>query len=268
MGVVYLALRLADHAVVALKTIIPAAAGTREQVERFLREARVLRELNHPNIVAFREMGESFGQLYFAMDFVRGTDAARLLKENGGPLPVGRAVRLVCQLLDALAYAHARRFVHRDIKPANLLVISSPAPAAGKSDEVAKLADFGLARVYQASQLSGLTLKGSMGGTVAFMAPEQVTNFREARPPADQYAAGATLYNLLTKHFIYDLPRQLQQRIGMILQDEPVPIRRRRPELPVGLAEVIHRALAREPEARFTDVTAMRQALLPFARQT
>jgi serine/threonine-protein kinase len=161
MGVVYKA-RAGDGSLVALKTILPAVAGSRAQVARFLREAEVLRGLNHPHIVAFRDIGESGARLYFAMDYVRGTDAARLLKE-GGSFPVGRGVALVCQLLEALDYAHARRFVHRDIKPANLLV----AQQGGR--EVARLADFGLARVYQASKLSGLTLDGDVGGTVPFM---------------------------------------------------------------------------------------------------
>src|SRR5436189_104546 len=139
------------------------------------------RELRHPHIVGFRDMGEVGGQLYFAMEFVRGSDAHRLLKTHT-LLPIGRAVGLVCQLLEALEYAHAKGFVHRDIKPANLLVEE----AGGR--EVPKLADFGLARVYQTSQLSGLTMMGDVGGTVAFMAPEQITHYREAKPPVDQYA--------------------------------------------------------------------------------
>jgi serine/threonine-protein kinase len=259
MGVVSLAVRQADGGVVALKTIIPRMAGTDTQVQRFLREARILKQLDHPNIVAFRDMGESDGQLYFAMDFVRGIDAAVLLKENGR-LPVGRAVRLVCQMLLALDYAHARRFVHRDLKPANLLVADEP------GGEVARLADFGLARTYQASQMSGLTMTGDVGGTVAFMAPEQITNYREAKPSVDQYAAAGTLYNLLTAKFPFDLPKNPQQRLLMILQDDPVPIRDRRPDLPAGLAEAVDRALAREPGDRFADVKTLRQALWPFAR--
>src|SRR5262249_17396882 len=99
MGVVQLALREADNSLVALKTIIPAVAGSQTKVERFLREADILRELQHPNIVAFREMSESNGQLYFAMDYVPGTDAAHLLKQNGGPMEIPRAARLICQLL-------------------------------------------------------------------------------------------------------------------------------------------------------------------------
>src|SRR5262249_58851116 len=112
----------------------------------------------------------------FAMDYVRGRDASQILRSES-PLAVSRGVSLVCQLLEALEYAHARGFVHRDIKPANLLV----SPQRGR--EVVKLADFGLARVYQSSQLTGLTMSGDIGGPVAFMAPEQITN-RRASPPA------------------------------------------------------------------------------------
>jgi eukaryotic-like serine/threonine-protein kinase len=257
MGVVYLAERSADGAKVALKTIIPAVSGSRAQVERFLREARTLQQLDHPHIVAFREMGESNRRLYFAMDFVPGPDAGRLVKTSG-PLPVGRAVGLACQMLDALAFAHGQRFVHRDIKPANLLL------ATDGGRDVARLADFGLARVYQASQLSGLTMTGDVGGTVAFMAPEQITNYREVKPPADQYAAAASLYNLLTGKYVFDLPANPQQRLLMILQDEPVPVRERRPDLPGELAGVIHRALAKEPGDRFGGAGEFRKALLPF----
>jgi serine/threonine-protein kinase len=257
MGVVSLAVRAADGQPVAVKTIIPAVAGSAAQVERFLREAGILRELNHPNIVAFRDLGEAGGVFYFTMDYVRGCDAAGLLKRQG-PLAVGRAVGLVCQALDGLAYAHARRFVHRDVKPSNLLV------AEEGGHEVVKLADFGLARVYQASELSGLTMMGQIGGTVAFMPPEQVTDYRQARPPADQYSAAASLYNLLTGAFVHDPAADLNGQLLKILEEDPVPIRSRRPDVPRGLAEVIHRALAREPGDRWPDVTALRRALQPF----
>jgi serine/threonine-protein kinase len=257
MGVVNLALRSSDGRLVALKTIIPAVAGARAHIDRFFREASILRDLDHPNIVAFRDMGESNGQFFFAMDYVRGYDAARLLRESG-PMSIPRATRLVCQLLEALEYAHGKGFVHRDIKPANLLV------EAPGGQEVAKLADFGLARVYQTSQLSGLTMTGDLGGTVAFMAPEQITHYREAKPPVDQYAAGATLYNLLTDKFAYDLTRNIQDQILMVLQQKPIPIQSRRQDIPKALADVIHRAMARELADRFPDVKTMRQALVKF----
>jgi serine/threonine-protein kinase len=256
MGVVYLARDLARGDQVAVKTITPSARGKSADVERFLREARILCDLVHPHVVACRELGESQGRLYFVMEYVAGQDAAGLLKERG-PLPAGLAVGLVCQLLQALDYTHARGKVHRDIKPANLLI------AQGGT---VKLADFGLARVYQESPLSGLTVTGMVGGTVAFMAPEQITDFRNARPPADLYATAATLYNLLTGCHVHDLPRgEMQKAFAIILHDDPIPVRARRPDLPAELAAVIHRGLRKEPGKRFASALDMHRALQPFA---
>jgi serine/threonine-protein kinase len=259
LGVTYLAVRAAGGAVVALKLVTPGVAGTRALLDRFLRAAAPLHTLDHPRIVPLRDMGEASGRLYFVADHVPGMDAAGLLRRHGGPLPIGMAAGLVCRLLDALEHAHGRGFVHGDLKPANVLVVGED----GRED--VRLADFGLARVYQGSPLSGLTLHGNLGPAVAYIAPEHLTHFHEARPPADQYAAGALLYHLLTDRLIYDLPRRLEEQIVCILQDDPVPVRERRRDLPSALADVIHRALAREPEARFADVRALRKALAPFA---
>ena len=129
-----------------------------------------------------------------------------------------------------------------------------------------KLADFGLARVYQASQLSGLTMSGEIGGTLGFMAPEQITDFREAEPPADLYSAAATLYNLLTGVFIFDLGGDLKKRLLAILQEDPVPIREARRDIPHALAAAIHRGLEREPHKRWPDAAAFRAALSPFSK--
>jgi serine/threonine-protein kinase len=260
MGVVYLALREADGSRVALKTIKPEVAAGDAEKQRFLREASLLSDLDHPNIVAFRESGESCGVFHFAMDFVAGVDASKYQRSHGGPLPPARAVRIVGQLLQALDYAHAKGVVHRDIKPANLMIETE----GGRS--TVKVSDFGLARVYQTSKMSGLTMKGDLGGTFAFMAPEQVTDLRGAKPPVDQYSAGATLYKLLTDRYIYDLPSHYTGQIQTILFQDPVPILSRKPDLPEGLAAVVHRSLARDPAARFKDVREMRRALLPFGR--
>ncbi|MFO0845517.1 MAG: FHA domain-containing serine/threonine-protein kinase [Gemmataceae bacterium] len=260
MGVVYLAVRDDDQRPVALKTVLPAVDAGPQEVARFLREARILCELDHPNIVAFHEMGEAGGLLYFAMEYVPGRDAARLVKDEG-PLPTPRAVDIVCQLLRALDYAHAKKFVHRDIKPANLLLLWKD-----NVDHV-RLADFGLARVYQASQLSGLTMTGAIGGTLAFMPPEQVTNYRESQPPVDQYAAAATLYHLLTHRLPHEGAATVHEQLLKLLHDDPVPIQDRRPDLPDELAAAIHKALARDPRRRFADVKAFRRALVPFLRE-
>jgi serine/threonine-protein kinase len=255
MGVVYQALHVPSGTIVALKTLKPPVEVTPVESERFLREARKLSQLDHPHIIAFHDMGESNRLFYFTMDFVRGLDANQLL-ERDGHFPIARALRLTCQLLEALEYAHGLGFVHRDIKPQNLLVTEE----AGR--EALKLADFGLARVYLESKLSGLTLTGESGGTAGYMSPEQITNFREAKPASDQYSVGATLYRLLTGEFIYDFPPGPDQQILMILEDEPVPIRERRADIPVSLARIIHKCLAKEPKDRFPDVGALLKALV------
>ncbi len=265
MGVVYLAVHQAGGHVVALKTIRPLVEVKKTEVERFLREANILRQLSHPHIVTFRDMGEAKGRLFFAMDYVKGTDASRLIKQQG-TLPVPRAVTMVCQMLEALAYAHGSGIVHRDIKPANLLITDCGLGFADSTPqaEMALLADFGLARTYQASQLSGLTMMGQMGGTVAYMPPEQITHFRQAKPPVDQYAAAATLYYLLTARHLFDFPREQTKQLMLILQEEPIPLRTRRPDVPEGLAQAVHRALAKDAAKRFADAEALRQALLPW----
>jgi serine/threonine-protein kinase len=259
MGTVYEAVRNSDAAIVALKTLPPAVAPTRAAIERFLREARILKELTHPHIVAFRDMGEVHRVLWFAMEYVPGQDAAAHVKAHG-PLAIGEACRLGLQLLDALVYAHAKKFVHRDIKPHNLLLTHDDGGWL-----LAKLSDFGLARTYQASQVSGLTMAGDSGGTPLYMPPEQVRNFREVKPPADQYAAAATLYYLLTGQPIYDSAGTPGAVMLRVLQDDPIPLRDRRSEVPEALAAVIHRALARRPQDRFPDVHACANAIKPFA---
>jgi len=260
MGVVYLATRASDETRVALKTIRVAAAGAMPRdVQRFLREANTLRQLRHPNIVAFHEMRHDGEQFAFVMEYVRGVNAADLL-DREGPLSVGHAVRLASELLEALDYAHGQGFVHRDVKPANVLV------TRGEKRATCKLADFGLARVYQASTMSGITMLGDTGGTLPYMPPEQITHYRDASPAADQYSAAATLYRLLTGHHIFDTQGLSNaDRLVKILFDPPAPIQSRGPDVPDALARVIHRAIEKKPADRFPDVASFRQALLPFA---
>jgi serine/threonine-protein kinase len=259
MGIVYLAIREIDEKEVAIKTVHPSQIGNPQITTRFLREAEALGKFNHPNIVTFYEAGETSGLLYFVMEYVMGTDVNKVLLEKPRVEP-RTAVRLTIQVLDALAHAHAHGLVHRDIKPANVLLADLP---DGKRQ--VKLADFGLARVYRASQISGLTHVGDLGGTPAYMPPEQITNYREVMPAADQYSTAAMLYHMLTGKWVFDLP-PMPAGLLTILNKEPVPLCARRPDLPSPLGEVIHRALAKKPEDRYADVVAFRHALVPFGR--
>ena len=258
MGVVYRATRERDGIAVAVKTITPAIGTSQRQIDRFFRESRILSQLDHPNIVAFQEVGEAGDSIYLVMDLVDGPDLGVRLRDRG-PEDIRTAVRIVCQMLEGLAHAHNKGFVHRDIKPSNILI--------GRIGEkpTAKLADFGLARVYETSQISGLTMQGEIGGTPAFMAPEQVTHYREVKPPADQYSAAATLYFVLTGKNIHDLPKDIGDQLAQIVTATPVPITDRRADIPAELAQVIHKALSREPEERYLDVMAFRKDLKRFA---
>ncbi len=258
MGVVYRATRERDGLAVAVKTILPAAGTSRKQIERFLRECQILAQLDHPNIVSFREFGEAGNLIFLVMDLVEGTDLGARLKKKG-PEGVRNAVRVVYQLLGGLAHAHAKGFVHRDIKPSNVLI------ASNGTKRIVKLVDFGLARVYESSRISGSTMLGEVGGTPEFMAPEQATHYRHVKPSADQFSTAATLYTMLTNCLTHDLPNDIGARIAHLITTAPVPITQRRPDIPAELAEVIHKALSREPKERYPNVLAFREELKRFA---
>jgi serine/threonine-protein kinase len=259
MGVVYEAVREADGQTVALKTFGPQTPPTRKQVDRFRREADILRQIDHPNVVRYLDSGEGDGVIWVVLEFVKGTDAARRV-ERKGPMPVAAAVRVAINALSGLAHAHGLGFVHRDVKPSNVML----AELGGRKRGV-KLTDFGLARVYEDSRLSGLTLTGDMGGTPAFMPPEQILDFRNVGPAADVYGAAATLYYLLSAKYTFDFTEDQVQGFGLILEGEPVPLHDRRPEVPEGLAAVVHKCLAKDPADRLPSALAFAEELLAFA---
>ena len=258
MGVVYQARHNQTGQMVALKLIIPETATTRSAIDRFLREMSVISQLRHPNIVEWYEQGMTRGQFWFAMEYVTGTNLEALAKEDPGRYPTTQACRLTCQILKGLEQAHRLGFVHRDIKPENILIAQAP------EGLLAKISDFGLAKSFRGVGLSGLTFSGEMRGTVPFMPPEQMLDFKTVTPLADLYATAATLYYLLTCQYIYDEPADGGDLIRMLLEEQPMPIRNRRPDVPAPLAAVIEKCLARDPKERFTDATSMRKALKPF----
>lgn len=261
MGIVYLAQHNQTGRMVALKLIVPESAAARTAIDRFLREMNVISRLKHPNIVEWIEQGTtaSGGQFWFAMEHVDGSNLEALAKAAGGYYPIQQACRMACQVLKGLDYAHQNGFVHRDIKPENILL--------GRNAEgllVAKISDFGLAKSYRSIGLSGLTFSGEMRGTIPFMPPEQMLDFKKVLPSGDLYSTAATLYYLLTGSFIYDDTDDGIDVVRLVLEERPVPIRDRRPEITPELAAVIDRGLARDPADRFPDAATLRQALRPF----
>jgi serine/threonine-protein kinase len=259
MGVVHLARHSTTGQPVALKLIVPEALTSDRAVQMFLREVSVLCQLNHPRIVRFQEVGMARGQFFFAMEYVPTVDLDELLARQSARNAVKTLCGLFCQVLDALGHAHQRGFVHRDVKPANLLISRT-----GQKLRL-KLADFGLAKRFENGGFSGMTRHGDRRGSLPFMAPEQVLDCRTAKPPADLYSTAAALYFWLAGATPHDFSTG-KDPYAIILEEDVVPLLERRPELPPGLAAVIHRSIAREPAQRFASAAAMRQALRPFAR--
>jgi serine/threonine-protein kinase len=258
MGVVYQARHNQTGRLVALKLIVPESAAARSAVDRFLREMSVISQLKHPNIVEWLEQGMTRGQFWFAMEYVQGTNLEALANAEPGRYPIHQACRMACQVLKGLEQAHSLGFVHRDIKPENILI------GKGPNGLTAKISDFGLAKSFRGLGLSGLTFSGEMRGTVPFMPPEQMLDFKTVTPAGDLYATAATLYYLLSAQFIYDQFAEGGDLIRMLLEEPPVPIRKRRADVSTGLAAVLERCLSRDPKDRYPTATAMRAALRPF----
>ena len=258
MGCVMLGRQEATGRAVAIKTLLPEVAVSEKALSRFMREIDVGAALKHPNIVEFLDRGTSNGVVYLVTEFIDGADAAKLADARGGRLPYQETVTIITQVLDALAYAHAQSYIHRDIKDQNILVSGS------WPNFVAKLTDFGLAKSFSQSGMSGMTMAGEMAGTVAYMPPEQIRNFRDVQPTSDIYAVGMTAYSLLTADIALDhSPKaSIAETIRAIFDQPNVPLRRRVPDVPEQVAGIIDRALAKDPSQRWQSAGAMRTALL------
>jgi serine/threonine-protein kinase len=260
LGVTYRATRLATGEPCALKILSPADRMNDRTVQSFLREAGVLNQLHHPHIVRLLDLGSANGLLYIATEFVSAVRWDVAMEKATPQTRIRLACGLICQVLDALEYAHTRSFVHRDIKPSNVLVRRDGRRL------VAKLSDFGLAKQYADAGLSQITHDGDVLGSLPYMSPEQFIDSRHAKPTCDLYSAGATLYRLLAGHDPF-LFAKGKCKFLAILEDDPIPIRQSFPQVPAALAEIVHRALAKEPQQRFSSAAEMRHVLLPFARR-
>jgi serine/threonine-protein kinase len=261
MGCVMLARSEKTGRAVAIKTLLPEVAVADQAVRRFMREIEVAAALDHPNIVRYLESGTQNGAVYLVTEFVEGSDAARLADSQGGRLPYKQAIDVITQSLDALAYAHGKGYIHRDIKESNIL-LSGSAP-----NYTAKLTDFGLAKSFTQSGMSGITMAGDMAGTFAYMPPEQIKDFRNVKPTSDIYAIGMTAYSLLAGDTALDIgpAGDMAATVRAIFEGQIVPLRRRAPEVPERVAEVIERALAKDPAHRWQSAAAMRTALMHSA---
>jgi eukaryotic-like serine/threonine-protein kinase len=257
MGCVTLSREQKSGRMVAIKMLLPEVAVSDQALRRFMREMEVAAALDHPNIVRFIDRGTNHGAVYLVTEYVEGTDAARLADSKGGRLPLGEAINIVTQSLDALAFAHGKGYIHRDIKESNIL-ISGAAPNLN-----AKLTDFGLAKSFTQAGMSGITMVGDMAGTFAYMPPEQIKDFRNVRPTSDIYAMGMTAYSLLAGDIALDLGTKqgIAETVKAIFEKPITPLRQRAPDVPERVAEVIERALNKDPANRWQTADAMKTAL-------
>ena len=258
MGCVMLGREQRTGRPVAIKTLLPEFAVSDKAMRRFMREIDVAAALKHKNIVEFIDRGTHNGVVYLVSEFVDGADASKLAEEQGGRLSYEDGISIISQALDALSFAHEQGYIHRDFKDQNILV-------AGHSPNlVAKLTDFGLAKSFTHSGMSGVTMAGEMAGTLAYMPPEQLRNFRDVKPQSDIYAVGMTAYSLLTGCLALNLSKNgsVNDTIRAIFEQPPVPLRERAPHIPPAVCEIIDRALAKDPAQRWQTAGAMRNALL------
>jgi serine/threonine protein kinase len=259
MGIVYRARDARLKRDVAVKVLPPELAFRQETRSRFLREAELAAQLSHPNIVPIYTVDEREGLVYFVMAFVDGeTLGARLTAQ--GRLAISEVRRLMREIADALAYAHAKGVIHRDIKPDNILLTAG-------SDR-AMVTDFGIARAvddaptdpHDVGAGTRLTATGVAMGTPAYMSPEQCAGDRVIDGRSDLYALGVLGY-----HMLAGAPPFLGGNSASILvkqiTEQPTPIAERRADVPGDLAAIIMRLLQKNPADRFPDAASVMRAL-------
>jgi serine/threonine protein kinase len=256
MGSVYQATHRWLGRTVAIKFITPHLFDSPEMAERFRHEALAIGRLNHPNIVQATDAGRFEAHHFLVTEFVDGGDLDAIVRRRGR-LEISDACEAIRQAALGLAHAHEHGVVHRDVKPGNLLLTK---------DGTVKVLDFGLARL--ASRQTMLTNTGQVLGTLDFLAPEQAHDARQVDPRCDQYSLGCSLYFLLTGEPpfsgpSYDTPAS---KLKAHLIDHPRPIGELRHRVPLGLAAILDRMLAKSPADRFANLEEVAEQLSRHCR--
>ncbi len=251
MGAVYEAEQIANGRRVALK-VLGTSLATPEMQTRFMREGQLAAAVRHRNVVAVFAAEKIEGAAVIAMEIVpAGTLNDRILAE--GPMPSGKAVDTILQIIDGLEAAHAHGVLHRDIKPANCFL---------SSDGLVKVGDFGLSIAVGKQAEAAADDTGQVVGTPAYSSPEQLLG-EKTDVRSDIYSVGATLYYLLTGVRAHD-GDTVEGVIAAVLEDEPAPPADVQSGIPRELSRVVMRCLAKKRESRFATYAALRTALLPF----
>ncbi len=262
MGVVYAARHELLGQRVAVKFLLPEIASHGDSVARFLNEARAASRIESDHVARVLDVGLVDGALpYMVLEFLDGDDLAVVLRKRG-PLPIADVADFMLQAIDALAYAHALGIVHRDLKPSNLFLVR-------RQDGTArvKVLDFGISKMMGAQGLGGdITKTNAMLGSPLYMSPEQLRDSKNVDHRCDIWALGVIAYELLTNHppFMADNAVAL---FAAIQESEPMSPRARRPDgaVPPELERAVLGCLRRNPNERFSSVTELGAALVPFA---
>jgi serine/threonine protein kinase len=247
MGVVYKATNETTGRPAAVKVILNEIAQKGKPYERFRREAEILQQFRHSNIVRFLAMGRYKGTSYFAMEYIAGETLEQILKETGA-MPWREVVDLGVQLCDALHYAHEHGVVHRDLKPSNLMITK---------DGRVKLTDFGIAKDLDAT---ALTATGRTLGTAAYMAPEQIRGTPEISHKTDLYALGIVFYQMLTGQAPFEGASAVQLMHSHLNGAIPRPSNKLS-EIPKALDNLVVQLMAKEPAQRPWDAAAVSVSL-------
>ncbi len=254
MGVVYRAHDQKLGRDVALKVLAEGVPTDSERHNRFEREARAIAALKHPNIITVYSIEEAEGIRFITMEYMEGGTLATEITEGG--LPLERLLDTAIPVADALARAHNEGIVHRDLKPANIM---------RDADDQLKILDFGLAKLHEtaletdetiAGDFAGDTMEGTILGTPAYMSPEQAEG-RVVDARSDVFTLGIVLYEMATGRRPFEGSSAIST-LSAILKDDPPSIAELRPDLPDGLASVVERCLAKDPQNRYATAADVR----------
>ena len=260
MGVVYKVEHTRIGKLMALKLLTGELTRDSDQVKRFRREALMASKLSHPNTVQVFDFGAVDGLTYLAMEYLRGIDLGQLIAVEG-PLSAVRTAKLMIQICSSLAEAHEKDIVHRDLKPENIIVMKSPA-----GDDIAKVLDFGLAKLRESRELADVTTRGAIVGTPYYMSPEQVQG-EGVDQRSDVYALGALMHVCLTGVPVFDAPSPLAV-LSKQMTEQPRPPSARFPDLniPITFSQLIMRCLRKDRNERFQTAREFQNALISALR--
>jgi serine/threonine-protein kinase len=256
MGAVYKVEHVRIGKLLAMKLLTGELSRNPDVVRRFKLEALTVSKLSSPNTVQVFDFGASEGLTYLVMELVNGDDLGRTLRSQG-PMPWSRVGRIIIQVCSSLAEAHQKGIVHRDIKPENVMLVR-----ARDGSDIAKVLDFGLAKLREGEGLNDVTSQGAIVGTPYFMAPEQIKG-ESVDARTDIYALGAMMYRALTGHYPFNGTTPMAV-FTKHLTELPVSPIDRAPDLdiPMGINRLVLKALSKSAEARFQRVEDLQARLI------